>query len=114
MGAEGSDEDYCEELQQPEEEVTLDVCQSSRAWPLPKAGAAATGPPAADPPCRANEPSCRLAGQRNMLAWLPSAGAHKAIDHLQTRPRKSGGITSDREMSSRLLRLQEYPPERCR
>ena len=64
MGAEGSnDEDYyCEKLQQPEKEVTLDVCQSSRTCPLPKAGAPATGPPATtDPPCRSNEPSCRLA-----------------------------------------------------
>ena len=75
MGAEGSDEDYCEELQQAEEDVTLDVCQSSRTCPLPKAGAPA---PATDPPCRSNEPSCRLAGQRSMLAWLPSAGAHKS------------------------------------
>ena len=75
MGAEGSNEDYCEDLQQPEEEVTLDVCQSStRTCPLPKAGARATGPPATDPPCWSNEPSCRLAGQRSMLAWLPSPG----------------------------------------
>ena len=66
MGAEGSDEDYCEELQQPVEEVTLDVCQSSRTRPLPKAGAPATGPPATDPPCRSNEPSCRLVGQKNI------------------------------------------------
>ena len=52
MGAKGSDEDYCEELQQPEGEVTLDVCQSSRTCPLPKqAGGPATGPPATDPPC---------------------------------------------------------------
>ena len=68
MGAEGSDEDYCEELQYPEEEVTLDVHQSSRTCPLPKAGAPVTGPPATDPTCRSNEPSCRLAGQRSMLA----------------------------------------------
>ena len=53
VGAEGSDEDHCEELQQPEEvEVTLDVCQSSKTCPLPKAG----GPPATDPPCRSNDP----------------------------------------------------------
>ena len=76
IGAEGSDEDYCEELH-PEEEVTLDVRQSSRTHPLPKAGAPATGPPATDPTCRSNEPSCRLADQRSMLAWLPSAGAPK-------------------------------------
>ena len=77
VGAEGSNEDYCEELQQAEEEITLDVCQSSRRYPPPKTGAPATGLPAADPPCRSNEPSCRLAGQRSMSAWLPSAGAHK-------------------------------------
>ena len=59
------------------EEVTLDMCQSSRTCPLPKASAPATGLPATDPPCRSNEPSCRLASQRSMLAWLPSAGAHK-------------------------------------
>ena len=69
MGAEGSDEDYCEELQQPEEEGTLDVCQSSRTCPLPKAGAPATGSPATDPPCRSNEPSCHLAGQRKHLGY---------------------------------------------
>ena len=78
VGAEGSDEDYCEKLQQPEEEVTWDVCQSLRTCPLPKAGAPATSPPATDPPYRSNEPSCRLTGQRSMLAWLPSAGAHKS------------------------------------
>ena len=64
MGAEGSDEDYWEELQQPEEEVTLDVCQSSSTCAFPKTGAPATGPPATDLPYRSNEPSCRLAGQR--------------------------------------------------
>ena len=57
VGAEGSDEDYCEEL------------QSLRTCPLPKAGAPATGPPATDPPCRSNEPSCRLAGQRRHLGY---------------------------------------------
>ena len=62
MGAERSDKDYCEELQHPEEEVTLDVCQSSRTCPLPKAGAPATGPPATDP-------SCRLAGQRRHIGY---------------------------------------------
>ena len=72
VGAEGSDEDYCEELQQqPEEEVTtlLDVCQSSRTCPFPKAGTPATGMPATDPPCRSNEPSCRLADQSRHLGY---------------------------------------------
>ena len=30
VGAEQSDEDYCDDLQQPEEEVTLDVCHRVR------------------------------------------------------------------------------------
>ena len=89
MGAEGSGEDYyCEELQHPEEEVTLDVCQSSRTCPLPKAGTPATGPPATDPTCRSNKPSCRLAGQRSMLAWLPSAGAPKPRSATNKTPKK--------------------------
>ena len=52
-------------------EVTLDVCQSSTTCPLPKAGGPATGPPAIDPPCRSNEPSCRLAGQRRHVGYRP-------------------------------------------
>ena len=70
MGVEESDDDFCEELIQPEEDV-LDVCESSRTCPLPKASA-----PATDPPGRSNEPSGRPAGgQRSMLAWFPRAGA---------------------------------------
>ena len=100
MGAEGSDEDYCEELQYPEEEVTLDVCQSSRKCPLPKAGAPATGPPATDPTCRSNEPSCRLAGQRSMLAWLPSAGAFK--------PRSATNETTKKRRDDKRQRDKEH------
>ena len=64
-----SDEDYCEELQQPKEEVTFDVCQSSIICSLPKTGAPATGLPATDPPCRSNKPACRLAGQTGHLGY---------------------------------------------
>ena len=70
MGVEESDDDFCEELIQPEEDV-LDVCESSRTCPLSKASA-----PATDPLGRSNEPSGRPAGgQRSMLAWFPRAGA---------------------------------------
>ena len=98
MGAEESDEDYCEELQQPEEEITLDVCQSPRTCPLPKAGALATGPPATDLPCRSNEPSCRLAGQRSMLAWLLSAGAHKPRSSTNDTTKKRGDDKRQRDV----------------
>ena len=111
VGAEGSGEDYCEELQQPEEEVTLDVCQSSRTCPLPKAGAPATGPLGTDPPCRSNELLAVLLAKEVCWNGCP-VPAHTCLDHLQTRPRRSGGIISGREMSSRLLLLQQHPPER--
>ena len=75
VGAEGSDENYCEELQPPEEEAALDVCQSSRTCPLPKAGAPATGPPAIDPPCRSNKPSCWPKEYVGMVAQCPRTQA---------------------------------------
>ena len=72
MGAEGSDQDYCEELQRPEEEVTLDVCQSSRRCPLPKAGAPATGPLAS-------------VGRTNPLAVLLAKGDISDIEILEKK-----------------------------
>ena len=99
MGAEGSDEDYRKELQYPEEEVTtLDVCQSSRTCPLPKAGAPATGPPATDPTCRSSEPACRLASQRSMLAWLLSAGVPKPRSATNETTKKRRDDTRQRDV----------------
>ena len=76
MGAEGGGEDYCEELQQPEEEVTLDVCQSSRTCPLPKAGAPATV---------VRQRLIRRVGRANPLAVLLAEGDISDIEILEKK-----------------------------
>ena len=88
---ERSDEDYCEEL---DVALDLDLSRSSKTCPLPKKA----GSPATDPPGRSNEPSCRLPGQRSMLAWFSRAGAQKSTPSAKETAKKRRDAQRQRDV----------------